>query len=397
LKILVIGEVFYPEDFIINDLINQWEKDGYQLEVLTRTPSYPYGKPYKGYKNWLYQKTRFGSVKVHRIPIVRGYNKNLFLKILNYLGFVFFCSIVALFIGRRFDKVFIYQTGPLTLALPAILIKKLYKKKVIIWSQDLWPDTVYAYGFKQKKILAVFLNWLVKIVYKNCEYIFVSCPGFIDKIKKYSEISKISVAPNWPLINASQNNNINAKHSESINFIFTGNIGKVQNLENVIEGFYLASAVLNNIILNIFGDGSNIEELKKLVNSKKINNIVFHGRKPLSEMPAIMASSDVLILSLIDSPIYELTIPSKFQTYLTAGKPIFGVIKGDAKKIIEENSLGFTAPPSNIESISEGFVKFVKLSDLEIKQMAINATLLLNRNFNRDSIIDQITKKVFNH
>lgn len=146
-KALVIGEAFYPEDFLINDLVQEWEKRQYEFEVLTRTPSYPFGKIYKGYKNKIYQTTYFNTIKIHRFPVIQGYEKSLLIKILNYFSFVFWSFWVILFIGHRFDRVFIYQTGPLTLATAGIVLKKVYKAKVTIWTQDLWPETVYAYGF----------------------------------------------------------------------------------------------------------------------------------------------------------------------------------------------------------------------------------------------------------
>lgn len=394
MKILIIGEAFYPEDFIINDLAQQWVKDGYQIEVLTRTPSYPYGQPYKGYKNKLYQQTLFSTLKIHRFPIIKGYHHSVFLKVLNYLAFVFFGSIVALFIGKRFDKIFVYHTGPLTLALPALLIKKLYRKKMIIWTQDIWPDSVYAYGFKKNLLLAFLLKSIVKSVYNNCEYIFISCEGFAQRLGQFIHHQKIIYAPNWPLIDASSNEAIQNDIGK-INFTFTGNIGKVQNLENVINGFSKISRINLNIFLNIVGDGSNLENLKKIVSDQKIENVIFWGRKPLNEIPEIMSDSDVLLLSLIDAPIFELTIPSKFQTYLTANKPIFGIIKGNVKKLIEDNNIGHTANPSDIESIIKGFEKFISMSDVNRKQMAINSKILLATEFDRNTIIERITKIVF--
>ncbi|WP_373398911.1 hypothetical protein V8V91_04235 [Algoriphagus halophilus] len=126
-KVLIIGEAFFPEDFIINDLAQEWHSNGYEVEVLTRTPSYPFGKTFKGFKNKFYQKTFFDKIPVHRILVIPGYQKNKLIKVLNYFSFVFFASIVALLIGKRFDRIFVYQTGPLTVALPGNLIKILFK------------------------------------------------------------------------------------------------------------------------------------------------------------------------------------------------------------------------------------------------------------------------------
>jgi glycosyltransferase involved in cell wall biosynthesis len=64
-----------------------------------------------------------------------------------------------------------------------------------------------------------------------------------------------------------------------------GNVGTVQNLENVIRGFALAAKSHTEINLNIIGDGSNLEALKNIVKEKNIVNVYFWGRRPLKEMP----------------------------------------------------------------------------------------------------------------
>ncbi len=234
-KALIVCEAFYPEDFLINDLVSEWKKKGYNFEVLTRVPSYPYGKVFKGFKNKIYQQTYFDGIKIYRFPVIQGYQKSLVIKILNYVSFVFFGTLIALFIGRKFDRVFVYQTGPLTLALPAILIKKIFGASVTIWSQDLWPDTVYAYGFKKTRFSNWFLNSLVTYIYSNCSNILVTGKGYIPKLKRYVKEKPFYWIPNWSLMEYSPKGSVNLPGK--FNFTFTGNIGKVQNLKNVILGF----------------------------------------------------------------------------------------------------------------------------------------------------------------
>jgi len=387
-KALIICEVFFPEDFIINDLASEWYKKGYDLEVLTKTPSYPYGKTYKGYKNRLYQKTEYNGIKIHRFPVISGYNKSLILKILNYFNYLFFSTIIILFIGKRYDRIFIYQTGPLTQAFAGVIAKKIYGCKLTIWSQDLWPDSVYAFGFKKSKLLVFFLNWIVRLIYKNCDKVLVSCEGFLSKLETYIPNKKIHYIPNWPLINKKSIKQI--KLPGKFNFTFTGNIGKMQNLENVILGFNLFSKNNPNVYLNIIGDGSHLESLKKVVKDNLIENVNFTGRKPLEDMPCYFESSDVLILSLIDKPIYEITIPSKFQTYLTASKPIYAIMKGEVKDIVEKYEIGLTASPSNINEISDGFYKLFQMKNDCISKISKKSNELLINKFNRDNLIVQI-------
>jgi glycosyltransferase involved in cell wall biosynthesis len=393
-KLLIIGEAFYPEDFIINDLAQEWSSKGYHVEVLTRNPSYPFGKIFDGYKNKIYQKTFFEEIPVHRVFVLQGYQKSKVIKILNYFSFVFFASLVAIRIGRKFDRVFVYQTGPLTVALPGNLIRILFKKKLTIWTQDLWPDTVYAYGFKKGKLFDKGLNSLVSFVYNNSDTIAVSCSGFTPKLSTFLKYEKpIQWIPNWPIIHSSA---LEPKVLPGrFNFTFAGNLGKVQNLENVLLAFNNISKKHPDVWINLIGDGSATSSLIALVKDHEIKNVNFVGRRPLSEMPDYFSGSDVLLISLVDSSIYEFMIPSKFQTYLNYEKPIFAIMKGEVPEMVGQYNLGINADPNNIDSIYQGFEAFLKLSKQDLDQMGSYSIGLLNSTFIREKNIEKLTKLTF--
>jgi glycosyltransferase involved in cell wall biosynthesis len=393
-KILIIGEAFYPEDFIINDLAMEWSNQGYHVEVLTRNPSYPFGKIFEGYKNKIYQKTHFEDILVHRVFVFQGYQTSKFIKILNYLSFVFFASCVALFLGKKFDKVFVYQTGPLTVALPGILIRILYRKPLTIWTQDLWPYTVFAYGFKRTPILEKFLNKLVSFVYNNSDSIAVSCEGFSKKLETYLKMPKsVLWVPNWPIIDRKADHSINLPGE--FNFTFAGNIGRVQNLEKVIIGFKPIAEKNPTVWLNLIGEGSALTELRELVEINEISNVNFLGRKPLEEMPEYFEGSDILLISLVDSPIYEIMIPSKFQTYLNYGKPIFSIMKGEVPQMIAQYQIGYNSNPNDINDISAGFEQFLRLSSDDLKKMGKSSIDLLEETFIREKNIEKLTLLTF--
>lgn len=392
-KALVIGEAFYPEDFLINDLVQEWEKDGYDFEVLTRAPSYPFGKVYQGYKNKIYQTTYFNTIKIHRFPVWQGYEKSVLIKVLNYFSFVFWSFWVILFIGRRFDRVFIYQTGPLTLATAGVLMKKFFGAKVTIWTQDLWPETVYAYGFKKTKFLSFCLDHFVKWIYKNCDSILVSCEGFTERIHRYVPDKIIDFVPNWSLMEYKPTGKV--KLPGSFNFTFAGNIGKVQNLDNVVRGFGLFVKNNPDASLNIIGDGSYLNELKEIVGNENIANVNFTGRIPLVEMSDYYQASDVLIISLKNVPLYEIMIPSKFQAYLTTQKPIFAIFNGEVRKMVEQYQIGYGAAPDDIEDIAKVFSTFLKLSTDEKRIMSEFAASLLNSTFNKKQIVEKINSRIW--
>ena len=395
-SVLIITERFYPEEFGINDLAQAWQSKGYEVAVLTQAPSYPFDKVYEGYENKLFQTEKWQGIKIYRVFSLMGYRKGVLLKVLNYLCFAFFASLVSLFIGRKYNSIFVYHIGPLTQAIPAVLIKKIFGSKFYIWTLDIWPDTVYAYGFRKKANSRKLLDSFVKIVYKNCETVFVSCRGFTQKIHRYAPKVKILFSPQWaPDDLVFDGVTPHESLKEGFNFTFAGNIGKVQNLENVIRGFALAVKSNGQINLNIIGDGSNLETLKRIVKEENIDNVFFWGRKPLKEMPRWFEGSNVLIISLIDEPIFSLTIPAKFQAYLASGKPIYCVMNGEVADLIINNKIGFIAHPNNIDDIKTGFEKFLDAPKHELEAFGSNMKLLLANEYDRNKIIEQMTREVF--
>ena len=197
-KILIVSECFYPEEFKINDVASSWVEKGYTVDVLTLTPSYPLGKIFSGYKNGLLQKDEYKGAKIFRVFAVTGYKNNIFKKILKSINFMILGSIIGIFIGKRYDCVFGFNAGPLTNMLPVVIIRKLYKKRAMFCVQDVWPESVYAYGFKKTKILSIFLNTFVKFMHNNISSIAISSKGFKTKLEPYTKKNlKFLYAPNW--------------------------------------------------------------------------------------------------------------------------------------------------------------------------------------------------------
>ena len=394
-KILIVTECFYPEEFKINDVALGWTEKGYEVDVLTLVPTYPQGKVFAGYKNKLiYQKDMYEDINVYRIRGITGYRDSLFKKILRYINFMILGTIIAIFIGKKYDYVFGWNGGALTDMLPAIIIHKFYKKPTMLWVQDVWPDSVYAYGFKKTKILSKLLDIFVKFIYSNITSIAVSSKGFEEKLKPYvKDDLRFNYAPNW-----ADDLDLNMKPAdigskEKIHFTFAGNIGKVQNLENIIMAFTgLSVEYQNKAQLNIIGDGSNLDNLKKIANLN--SNIIFHGKKDRSDMGSYYQASDFLIISLINKPIFEVTVPAKTQTYIAAKKPILALINGDVADIVKENNLGVCAEPSNINKIEEAFKKCIDMPDSQRLKFLINNDHLLKTTFNKEVIINDLKNKL---
>lgn len=396
-KILIVTECFYPEEFKINDVALSWKNKGYEVDVLTLAPTYPLGRVFSDFKNSFFRKDEYQGINIFRLRAVTGYKDSVVKKILKYLNFMIFGSIVSIFIGRRYDYVFGFNLGSLTDMLPAVLIYKFYKKPVMFWVQDIWPDSIYAYGFKKSKTLSTLLNIFVKFIYHNVTSIAISSKGFEKKLEPYTKKNlRIIYAPNWP---DSLDMNIDSfalSAAKKIHFTFAGNVGKVQNLENIISAFsLLKDDYQKKSQLNIIGDGSNIINLKKLSNLNP--NIIFHGKKMRKDMSFFYKASDFLIVSLINEPIFSVTVPAKTQTYIAAKKPILAIINGDVADIVKDNNLGVCADPSDLEFIKEAFEKCIDMPENEKSKLILNNKKLLETTFNKDRIINNLTDLLFGY
>ena len=387
MNILIVTEVFYPENFHVNDFAQSLVERGYNVKVMTRQPSYPVGYVFSGYKNERHSVEQWGKVEIHRFDIIEGYKESKIKKIANYYHYVKRGKQIISEIIDDVDLIIVYQTGPLSLALPAIYAKKKFNIPVIVWSFDIWPDTVYMYGFPHIAPVSTLVNYIIKKVYRNADAVMVSSKLFADTIHHYAPDAEITYAPNWLIKTESKPTSLSFDTSKT-NFVFTGNISKAQNLENTVRGFIQAQ--LDNAVLNIIGDGTYLPTIKDIVDKSGNKNIVLHGRVPYNEIPDILEKCDFLVLPLTPKSGVDKTEPFKIQSYLQSQKPILGIIRGAGKEIIESKDLGVCCDPEDITDISRGFRQMLELNDTDKQVISSSALSLMNTRFSREKIMETI-------
>jgi len=318
---------------------------------------------------------------VHRVSTIFGYNRSVVRKVLNYLHFGLLTSLWALWNGRKFDKVFVYHTAALTMASAVLPLRWIWRKKITIWTQDLWPDAVWGYGFKPSKFKVAMLNMFVRLIYRRCSRITVSCRRYVQRIKELTGRDAEWV-PQWEPTEMALPEK---KGGGNAVFMFAGNMGVPQNLENVIEGFKRAD--LKDAELWLVGGGVMFEPLKEKFG--ELGNVKFCGRQPRAEMPKWFAQADALIISLTDK--YSLTLPGKFQSYIKTGRPLIGILNGEARELIEEFKIGATAEPGELEGIVGAYKRMASmLASGEGHECGKRARKLSDERFNRDALIRQL-------
>ena len=360
MRLLILSQYFWPETFIINDLARLLADRQVEVTVLTGKPNYPGGKVLDGYKSHGVQREHVGDVEVIRLPLVpRGRGSSARLTI-NYLSFIASASLIGPFAlrGRSFDAVFVYGTSPLLKALAAIVLAGLKKAPLIVWVQDLWPESLSATGHVRNRTVLAIVGALVRAIYRRADLILVQSRAFHDPVAVYSDHpDKIRYYPNLyespapgALVPAVES--LVERLGQSFSVVFAGNIGTAQSPETILEAARLLKPD-RDITIVLVGSGSRDRWLAEEAVRLGLDNLVFAGRFAPDEMSHIFAAASALLVTLAPEPPFALTVPSKIQAYLAAGRPIVAALDGEAARIIAEAGAGFCVPAGSAADLAE--------------------------------------------
>jgi colanic acid biosynthesis glycosyl transferase WcaI len=400
MHILVVSQYFWPENFRINDLCTELVSRGHQVSVLTGKPNYPSGDVFPDFIENPQDFNDFGGCKIIRVPILaRGQDSGVKL-VLNYLSYVVLASIIGLWKLRqsRFDVIFVYEPSPVTVCLPAILIKKVKNVPIVLWVQDLWPETLESVGVVKSPRLLRWIGGMVRFIYNRCEMVLGQSKAFYEGIALYcDDHSKIKYLPNWAE-NVISPNNVNAIDAlnttdKVFKVLFAGNIGEAQDFPSIINAVEILKSQRVNVIFIIVGDGRAFESIKQEVSHRKLTDYVtFLGRHSLESMPYFYSASDALLVTLKESPVFSMTIPSKVQSYMMSSKPILSMLSGEGSRVIDEAQCGLTANSGDYEQLAMNVVKMVSMPSLELKALGENALNYASIEFDRHKLINQLEK-----
>ena len=391
MKILIVSQYFYPEDFKVNDIAFDFAKRGHEVTVFTAKPNYPAGKFYAGYGFFSRKSETINGVKIIRIPIFPRMDSSGKFLILNYLSFIFFSFVFKYRVKGSFDIVFSHLPSPLIAAIPAIWFKRKFNAKLYLWVLDLWPESVQANTNLKTGLLIKQLNQLIKYIYKNTDTILIPSKVFKESIlqKGVNLGQKIKYFPNWAedvFIDKLGTDVFLPDLPAGFNIMFAGNIGDSQDFEAILEAAKLTQN--NKINWVLVGDGRKVSWIKKAIIENNITNVYLLGRFPLTSMPALFQKADAMLVSLKNEPTFALTIPAKVQAYMASGKIILGMFNGEGQNLINENDAGFAVDAGDFIGLVEIAKKIQDFSTEQKYEMEKTSKEFYLNNFEKNFLFD---------
>ncbi|MDB2357145.1 glycosyltransferase family 4 protein [Gammaproteobacteria bacterium] len=402
-KVLVVSQYFWPENFRVNELVLGLQANGHYVEVLTSTPNYPQGTIFSEYKNQPSKFSQYHDIQVYRVPqIARG--KNKFMLLLNYLSFALSSCLFCLFKLRdkNYDLIFAVQLSPISSVLPAIFCKFKFSIPLYIWVLDIWPDSISSTKINISSIGYKILIKLCKNIYSLADYLLVSSKGFKKRLTEMGVIKpKIDYLPQWVEnvylrdlelggCEDIQIRSMISSWSQKKIFLFAGNIGEAQDFDNVLLGFKHSNH-LEDLVFLIIGDGRFKHSLSELIELHGLSEHVFLlGHYPSNYMPFFYHYADVLVFSLSDIPVFQLTLPGKIQSYMSSGTPIIGMVDGESSLVINEARCGFTVNAGNFKGLSMLIDDCCLTSKSDLAAIGDNGRNYARKNFGYKSLIRKL-------
>tara|TARA_B100001250_G_scaffold200142_1_gene171637 strand:- start:473 stop:1681 length:1209 start_codon:yes stop_codon:yes gene_type:complete len=393
LRILIISQYFYPENFRINDLCYGLKDNGHKITVLTGKPNYPKGIFYKGYNFFNNGFEVINGINVYRSKLIPRGSGNGIRLFINYISFTFFGILKLFFLKeRKFDKIFVYAPSPITVGYIGGVASFLFRSKAYLWVHDLWPESVKdAGGITNKNILSL-VNIMTKSIYSLYDTILVQSPRFKDYL--FDQRVPLNKIVYYPYYAENFYNIVEPKPKikkifpKGLNILFAGNIGVAQSFDTIVNAASIIKKKTDKINFIILGDGRDKDRILRKISEMSLNNhFYFLGSFPPEKMSDYFACADALLVSLKKSKIFELTIPGKLQSYLASGKPIIGSIDGICSDIIIKSKSGYSSPSENSEMLAKTIIRFSNLTKKEKLEMGNNARKYFEKEFERNKLL----------
>jgi colanic acid biosynthesis glycosyl transferase WcaI len=397
-RVLIVTQYFWPESFRINDLAQGLTTLGHEVTVLTGKPNYPAGRFSDGYGFLGRARESYGAVQVRRVPLIpRGAGGNLRL-VLNYASFALFASVLGPSrCSGTFDVILVYEPSPVTVGLPALVMKAVKRAPVMFWVQDLWPESLSATGTVRARWILKAVERLVHLIYTGCERILVQSHAFTESVialgarpervlyfpnsaeALYQPVDARGVHPSVQLPNG-------------FRVMFAGNIGAAQSFETILGA---AEALRSNSEIQwlILGDGRLLSWVEQEVVRRGLSGTVhLLGRHPVNSMPGWFAHADALLVTLKADPIFALTIPSKLQSYMACARPIIAALDGEGARVVREAGAGIAVPAEDAEALARAVLEMYKMPPAEREGMGARGREYFLREFERDMLLERLDR-----
>lgn len=391
-----------------NEMTRVWEEMNHKVTVLTGMIYHNSGKKYPEYEGHLFFDEKYSeNIRVIRCHDSSQGQKNFIKRLWVYFSFVFFGSIAGLFKAREKYDVIIVSSPPLTVGIIALILSVFKKIPYVFEVRDLWPESAIDTGVLKNKSIINFAFKLEKYLYKKSLLINVLTPAFKSHLIQNKNIAetKIIEIPNAAdfvlsdsLVDSFDpiNLRIQLGIENVLSIIYVGAHGVANNLIQVIN---VAEKVKEKKVkFLLVGDGMEKKQLELEVQKRELTNIIFLPPVSKEEVFKYILASDIGASILKKADTFKTVYSNKTFDYMACKKPIFMLIDGVSRELVEEANCGEYIEPENTNEFANKINEYLQLNETERQKIGLNGYNFAKQHFNREFLaknyIDNIMKKL---
>ncbi len=391
MKISIHTMYFLPDfgsaPILMDELARYLAARGHEVEVVTTFPRVPV----PGFRGLAYSRRRSSGFVVKRFwtpgaphPLGRLMAWNIYTA----------GALVNILSPGKIDLLFL-RTPPLQLGVPAFAAKRLRGAKVLLSVQDIHPDLAIESGILKNPAGIRFSRSLERWVYRLADRVVVISDGFRrNLLAKGVPGPKMSVIPNWVdtefLRPLDKNNPVARKFGFDGKFVlmYSGTISISSDvaLAKILEAARIL-APERDVVFAIAGEGLRKDALRARAATLGLQNVVFLPFQPYGDLPALLASADVLIVPL-DGGKSQLSVPSKLYNFMAAGRPVLGLAApgSEVAAILGERQRGLPVSPGDAAEIAAA-IRALKASPEIRRALAANGRTYVVEHFAKDKVL----------
>lgn len=400
MKLGILSEWYDPEvgsPAVVGTVARALAADGHDVQVLTGYPNYPSGRVYPGYKLRPTMKEMLRGVSVRRVWLYPSHDASLPRRCLTYLSFVLSATLWGIWHLRKVDVLLVF-CSPVTVGIPGVILRHVFGVPLVLFVQDIWPETVWASGLagaERRGPIRRVLQQVSDAIYRSADRVAVITPGAGEVLAKRGIRSeRTDVVYNWVDEAVYRPSLAESPRRSPFVIMYAGSVGHVQALDVAIRALALLPDELD-IHLHIVGDGVARPELSAVAREMHVaDRVVFFGALPQADAARMMFLAHVQLVSLRDLPLFHYTLPSKIQATMASGLPIVGMVAGDPAALIVRAGAGVVAPPGDVEALAAAFEHVHRLPSAELALMGQRGRAFYVRELSQEVGVSRLSESL---
>lgn len=372
-RLIFLTQFYDPEPVYKGQAFAEAVRDlGYEVEVVTGFPNYPGGKVYTSYRIRPCMRCETNGIRITRLALFPSHSGSKIGRIANYLSFMISAFIYLAFFAKPASLLYVYNP-PLTVGLAAAA-SRLFRRRtpVIIDIHDLWPDTLPASGMIANARLLSLIGSAADWMYRRVQFIILHTHGFRERLlARGVPAERMQTVIGWtneypqPVGRPDGVNRLS--ELPGLKVLYAGNMGPAQALDAVIDAAAILQSAGKAELVNFcfMGEGVSQNGLQQRAEDMKLLNVTFLPRVPPDEVGAYLDAADALLVHLRANNLFEITLPSKTQAYLYAGKPIIMAVNGEAASLVKTARAGFCVKPEDPDDIACTVERLIEMTAIE--------------------------------